>query len=159
MYPSHSVLLHFLKYKVDFIKQVWSRLHPLFSHHHPHLQGFQEFKRNSPQIWCFSSLEHTNKFACFQVQANFVALNWICWARLQYLVSQYHLLHIWMVTLCSYARVREIKVWPLRVKESLAYSLPFRLSKYLFPDFLETVQQNLSLWNSVERIIHSVRYT
>lgn len=157
MYQSHSVLLYFLKYKAGFIKQVWSRPHPLFSHHHPCLQGFQVFNGNLPRIRRFSSPEHTNRFTCFQVQADFVVPNLICWARLQHLVSQYHSLRISVMMLCSYTRIREIKVWlpcveegSLRRLKSLPSPFPFRLAKYLFPVFLETVQQRLALWNSVE---------
>lgn len=140
-----TVPAHFLKYKVGLIKQVSSRPRPVSSHHHPCLQQFQVFKRSLPQIWHFSSPKRTIRFTCFQVQADLVP-NLVCWAELQYLVSQYHSFHISADT-ARLQGVRKNKVWTLSLKRVLPLPLPFRLAKYLFPVFLETAHWRLTLWN------------
>lgn len=98
-------LVHFLKYKVGYIKQVSSRPHLVSFHHHPYLQQFQVFKRILPWIWHFSSPKYI-RFTCFQVQSDLVP-NLVCWAELQYLVLHYHSYLISMPMLRAYTRVRK----------------------------------------------------
>lgn len=128
MCHSCSLLLHFLTYKVWFLcyQAEWPRPHPLFSHHPPCLQELWLFERNSLWIWGFPSPECTNRFSSFQVLADFVAPNLMCWSWLQCMASQYHSLHAPVVMLCSHTTVGKVQVWPLCVN-SVLY-LPFSLS-------------------------------
>lgn len=139
MCHSCSLLLNFLKYKAGFLdyEAGWSRLHSLFYHHPPCLQEFQIFKVNSPWFWCFSNPECTIRFSSFQVHADFVAPNLICWCWLQCMASQHHSLHTPVVMLCTHTVVGKVKIWPLRVKQAWPSLLPSRFAKYLFPVYVE----------------------